>query len=91
MAHDQEVVGSNPGTRILDGCKRFASYYSKEKWKIKVAKWCTPKNYLKKLYIFIDILFKNKKAIVYNSGSQSWVCTPLGVCNCLGGYAECPI
>jgi hypothetical protein len=33
--------------RILDGCKRFASYY-KEKFKIKVAKWDTPKKYLKK-------------------------------------------
>ncbi len=28
--------------RILDGCKRFASYYIKEKLKIKVAKWGTP-------------------------------------------------
>jgi hypothetical protein len=33
--------------RILDGCKLFASYYIKEKLKIKVAKWGTPKNYLK--------------------------------------------
>jgi hypothetical protein len=31
--------------RILDGCKRFASYYIKEKLKIKVAKWGTPKKY----------------------------------------------
>jgi len=29
--------------RKLDGCKRFASYYIKEKLKIKVAKWGTPK------------------------------------------------
>ena len=35
--------------RIMDGCKRFASYYIKEKLKIKVAKWGTPKIYLKKL------------------------------------------
>ncbi len=28
---------------ILDGCKQFASYYIKEKLKIKVAKWGTPK------------------------------------------------
>ncbi len=28
---------------ILDGCKRFACYYIKEKLKIKVAKWGTPK------------------------------------------------
>jgi hypothetical protein len=45
--------GSRPRGRwfksrlILDGCKRFASYYIKEKLKIKVAKWGTPKNYLK--------------------------------------------
>ena len=31
--------------RILDGCKRFASYYIKEKLKIKVAKWGTSKKY----------------------------------------------
>ncbi len=29
--------------RILDGCKQFASYYIKEKLKIKVAKWGIPK------------------------------------------------
>jgi hypothetical protein len=34
--------------RILDGCKQFASYYIKEKLKIKVAKWGTPKNIKKK-------------------------------------------
>ncbi len=28
---------------MLDGCKRFASYYNKEKFKLKVAKWRTPK------------------------------------------------
>jgi hypothetical protein len=33
---------------MLDGCKRFASYYSKEKFKIKEAKWGTPKKKLKK-------------------------------------------
>ncbi len=37
--------------RILDGCKRFANYYIKEKLKIKVAKWGTPKKYLKKNFI----------------------------------------
>ena len=35
--------------RIVDGCKRFASYYIEEKLKIKVAKWGTPKTYLKKV------------------------------------------
>ncbi len=33
---------------ILDGCNQFASYYIKEKLKIKVAKWGTPKNIKKK-------------------------------------------
>jgi hypothetical protein len=32
--------------RILDVCKRFASYNIKEKLKIKVAKWGTPKKKL---------------------------------------------
>jgi hypothetical protein len=52
MAHDQEVVGSNPGTVycILDGCKQIASYYIKKKLKIKVAKWGTPKKKKKKEY-----------------------------------------
>jgi hypothetical protein len=35
--------GFKPRHRRLDGCKRFASYYIKEKLKIKVAKWGTPK------------------------------------------------
>ncbi len=34
---------------LLDGCKRFASYYIKEKLKIKVAKWGTLKKYFKKI------------------------------------------
>ncbi len=51
MAHGQEVVGFKPWHRLLDGCKQFASYYIKEKLKIKVAKWGTPKKYLgKKLF-----------------------------------------
>ena len=28
---------------MLDGCKQFDSYYNKEKFKIKVAKWGRPK------------------------------------------------
>jgi hypothetical protein len=32
----------------MDAYKRFANYYIKEKLKIKVAKWGTPKKYLKK-------------------------------------------
>jgi hypothetical protein len=42
MAHDQEIVGSNPGT-VYWMDVRDASYYIKEKLKIKVAKWGTPK------------------------------------------------
>jgi hypothetical protein len=47
MAHDQDIVGSKPGTvywiEVSD-----ASYYIKENWKIKVAKLGTPKIHLKK-------------------------------------------
>ncbi len=45
MTHDQEVVGSNPGTVYWMDVS-VASYYIKEKLKIKVAKWGTPKKYL---------------------------------------------
>jgi hypothetical protein len=38
MAHDQEVVGSNPDTVYWMGVSDDASYYIKEKLKIKVAK-----------------------------------------------------
>ncbi len=38
---------------ILDGCKRFVSYYIKEKLKIKVCKWDTPKKkYLLRIFWF---------------------------------------
>jgi hypothetical protein len=37
MAHDQEIVGSNPGTVYWMDVSD-ARYYIKEKWKIKVAK-----------------------------------------------------
>ncbi len=48
-AHDQEVVGLNPGTDILDGCKRCCSYYVKENTEIKVAKWDPPKHFFTNL------------------------------------------
>ncbi len=44
---EAEVVGSNPGTVYWMDVS-VASYYIKEKLKIKVAKWDTPKKYLKK-------------------------------------------
>ncbi len=42
MAHDQEVVGSNPDTVYWMDVKD-AGYYIK-KIELKVAKWGTPKN-----------------------------------------------
>jgi hypothetical protein len=54
MAHDQEVVGSNPGTVYwMD-----VSYYIKVKLKIKIAKWGTPKKYLKKNTYSLKNCFK---------------------------------
>ena len=46
MAHDQEVVGSNPG--IV--CWMGVSYYVKEKLKIKVPNGAHQKNILKKWF-----------------------------------------
>ncbi len=40
--------GFKPRHCKLDGCKQFSSHYIKEKLKIMVAKWGTPKNYFKK-------------------------------------------
>ncbi len=68
MAHDQEVVGSNPGT---DGCKQFASYYIKRKIEIKVAKWGTPKKkniYLKKKKKIYKNFFKEISKIILHDG-----------------------
>ena len=46
MAHDQEVVGSNPGTVYwMDGCDLLA--ITLKKLKIKVAIWGTPKKIFK--------------------------------------------
>jgi hypothetical protein len=47
MAHEQAIMGSNPGTVYWMDVSD-ASYYIREKFKIKVAKWGTPKKYLKK-------------------------------------------
>jgi hypothetical protein len=48
-AEDSRLRGCRFESRhILDGCKRFASYYIKEKLKIKVAKWGPTKKILKK-------------------------------------------
>jgi hypothetical protein len=45
MAHDQEVVGSNPGTVYWRDVSNLLAITLKEKLKIKVAKWGTPKKY----------------------------------------------
>jgi hypothetical protein len=45
MAHDQEVVGSNPGTVYWMDISDLLAFTFK-KLKIKVAKWGTPKKYL---------------------------------------------
>ena len=52
MADDQEIMGSNPGTVYWMDFSD-ASYYIIEKLKMKVAKWGTPKKYLKKKEILI--------------------------------------
>ncbi len=55
--------------RILDGCKRFASYCIIEKLEIKVTKWGIPKKYNKKIIIvnkkYLPIL-KLQKARRFN-------------------------
>jgi hypothetical protein len=43
MAHDQEVMGSNPGTIYLMDVSDLIAVTLKKKLKIKVAKWGTPK------------------------------------------------
>ncbi len=43
MAHDQEVMVSNPGTVYWMDVSNVASYYIIRKLKIKVAKWDAPK------------------------------------------------
>jgi hypothetical protein len=57
MAHDQEVVGSNPGTIYWMDVSNLLAITLKEKLKIKVTKWGTPK----KKKIIIMIIKKNKE------------------------------
>ncbi len=47
MAHDQDDMGSNPGTVYWMNISNFLAITLKETLKIKVAKWGTPKYYLK--------------------------------------------
>ena len=48
MVYDQEVMGSNPGTVYWMDVSDLLAITLKKNWKIKVAKWGTPKKYLKK-------------------------------------------
>ena len=59
MAHDQKVVGSNPCTVYWMDVSDLLAIALKEKLKIKVAKWGTPKKYLKTKYLFKNRLFEN--------------------------------
>jgi hypothetical protein len=49
MAHDQEVVGSNPKTVYWMDISDLLAITLKKNWKIKAAKWGTPKKYKKRL------------------------------------------
>jgi hypothetical protein len=46
-AHDQEVVGLNPGTVYWMDVSDASYYINPKLMKIKVAEWGTPKKYLK--------------------------------------------
>ncbi len=48
MAHDQEVVGSNPDTVYWMDVSSASYYINPKIMKIKVAEWGTPKKKLKK-------------------------------------------
>jgi hypothetical protein len=54
MAHDQEVVGSNPGMVYLIEVSDDGSYYIKEKLKIKVAKQGTQKTQKNDIFMFFQ-------------------------------------
>jgi hypothetical protein len=43
MAHDQEIVGSNPSTVYWMDVSNLLAITLKKNWKIKIAKWGTPK------------------------------------------------
>jgi hypothetical protein len=58
MAHDQKVVGSNPCTVYWMDVSDLLAITLKEKLKIKVAKWGTPKKYLQNICLK-NRLFEN--------------------------------
>ena len=56
MAHDPEVVGSNPGTIYWMDVSDLLAITLKEKLKIKVAKRCTPKKDFKNLFFINKVV-----------------------------------
>jgi hypothetical protein len=76
MAHDQEVVGSNPDTVYWMDVS-IAFYYILEKQKIKVAKGGTPKKTLKKNARFdVAHITKLERLLGFEDGG-------------VGGWIEC--
>jgi hypothetical protein len=65
MAHDQEVVGSNPSTVYWMDVSDDASYYIKEKLKIKVGKMGHTKKIFNKKMLW-PIYEKNVSSFLYN-------------------------
>ncbi len=58
MAHDQKVVGSNPGTILKMDVSDLLAITLKKNWKIKAAKWGTPIDIYIYIYIYIYIIIK---------------------------------
>jgi hypothetical protein len=58
--------GFKPWHCIFDGCKRFTCYYVKEKFKIKVVKWGTPKKIFQKKVRKLNI--KNNFQRIFTNG-----------------------
>jgi hypothetical protein len=56
MAHDLEVVGSNPGTVYWMDVSDLLAITLNKNWKIKVVKWGTPKKNLKKYSLLVSVV-----------------------------------
>jgi hypothetical protein len=77
MAHDQEVVGSNPSTLYRVDLSNLLAITFKKKLKIKVAKWGKPKKINYELKLFFERLNSNDDGFDL-SGIASNLCL---VCN----------
>ncbi len=79
MAHDQEVMGSNPGILYWMDVSNLLAIIKEENLKIKAAKWGTPKKYFKKKFITV--------------GSAKWVkgieCTSFNKYQITISYIKC--